>query len=290
MSLSSGAPEQLHGAQAALNTIGKPVEQIAWPLLNGVDDNVESVAPLTALKEQTGLQGDEIERLLLWHASRIALPQVPSLPVVPSVLRRLEQDLGQLHSLSGSLEARSYAFNRAAKIATLRRFPAGPMEWEISGIPRSFILQARFPANLRLLSFVTFKLKGWAPCFFMHVAPNPRNRALSIPKEVLRTYYRMAESLKLQPGILGILGHAWFHDPAAVRDSPQLETLNEPFLKEGGLITLLAPAPPASGVLEGNVQRREDYLAGKIQYRYGLAVWPRAAAIRWADTHPELES
>ena len=39
--------------------------------------------------------------------------------------------------------------------------------------------------------------------------------------------------------------------------------------------------------LEGNQQRKADYLAGKLAYRYGLALWPRAAAIRWADAHPE---
>ena len=164
------------------------------------------------------------------------------------------------------------------------------MEWEISGIPRSFFLQASFPANLRMLAFVTSRLGGLKPCFFMHVAPSPRNRALSIPKEVLRSYHQMARSMQLQPGVRALLAHAWFHDPAAVRDNRQLEVLNRPYVKHGGLITLLGPAPPSSGVLEGNAQRKEDYLAGKLQYKYGFAIWPRDAAIRWADEHPELAS
>jgi hypothetical protein len=187
-----------------------------------------------------------------------------------------------------SMTAGSYHFNRAAKMATLRRFPAGPMEWEVSGIPRSFFLQAAFPANLRFLAFVIFRLRGRAPCFFMHVAPSPRNRALSVPKEVLRSYYRMARSLQLQPGVRAFLAHAWFHDPAAVRDYPHLEVLSRPYVNHGGLITLLGPAPPSSGVLEGNAQRSADYLAGRVQYRYGFAIWPRDAAIQWADAHPEL--
>ena len=98
----------------------------------------------------------------------------------------------------------------------------------------------------------------------------------------------MARSLALQPGVRALLAHAWFHDPAAVRDQPHLEVLSRPYLEHGGLIVPLAPAPATSGVLEGNAQRRADYLAGKVEYRYGFAIWPRAAAIRWANAHPEL--
>lgn len=229
-----------------------------------------------------------MERLLLWIAARRALPRIPSLPVDKWVRGRLAQDLHDLHNLNVSMAAGSYHFDRAAKMATLRRFPAGPMEWELSGIPRSFFLQAAFPTNLRFLAFVIFRLGGRAPCFFMHVAPTPRNRALSIPKEVLRAYYRMARSLELQYDVRALLAHAWFHDPAAVRDYPHLEVLNRPYVKHGGLITSLGPAPASSGVLEGNAQRSADYLAGKVQYKYGFAIWPRDAAIRWADAHPEL--
>jgi len=267
-----------------MQRIGMRAEDVAWTLLQS-EENVE---PLIALKKKTGLEGDEVERLLLWHAARHSLPNVVSLPVDNSVKHRLEQDLGQLHAAKVSVLAGTYHFNRAARIATLRRFPAGPMEWELSGIPRSYFLRAAFPANLRLLAFVVSRLGGRAPCFFMHVAPAPRSRALSVPKEVLRSYYRMVRSLELQPDVRALLAHAWFHDPAAVRDYPQLEVLNRPYKDHGGLITLLGPAPPSSGVLEGNAQRSADYLAGKVRYQYGFAIWPRDAAIRWADANPEL--
>lgn len=267
---------------------GRHAESEAWKLLKRVGEDEASIAPLKKLKAEAVLNGDELERLLLWYATQRALDRVASLPIVGSVRTRLEQDLLQLTTTTNSLEAGSYSFNRAAKLATLRRFPAGPMEWEVSGIPRSYFLQAKFPENVRFLAFAIFRLRGLAPCFFMHVAPEPRNRALSIPKEVLRAYYRMVRSLELQPEIRGLLAHAWFHDPAAVRDNPQLEVLSRPYLDHGGLITLLAPAPLSSGVVIGNAQRRADYEARKIQYRYGFAMWPRSAALHWANDHPEL--
>jgi hypothetical protein len=280
----SEMPETLHRTDAALLRIGTRAEEAAWKLLS----NEANAGPIEALKKAAGAEGDEVERLLLWYASLQALPRIPSLPIDKWVREKLDQDLRQLHAMKGSMATGSYHFDRAAKMATLRRFPAGPMEWELSGIPRSYFLQAAFPANLRLLAFVTSRLRGLSPCFFMHVAPSPRNRGLSIPKEVLRAYYRMARSLQLQPEVRALLAHAWFHDPAAVRVHPHLEAINRPYVNHGGLITLLGPASPDSGVLERNAQRSADYLAGKVQYKYGLAIWPRDAAIRWADAHPEF--
>lgn len=285
MSLSPEMPETLQRTDQALQSVGTSARDTAWKLLH--DEG--TVGPLAALKKQAGLEGDEVERLLLWHAARQALPRVPALPVDKWVRTRLEQDLPQLHTLNVSMVAGSPHFDRAAKMATLRRFPAGPMEWEISGIPRSYFLQAAFPANLRFLAFVMFRVGGRIPCFFMHVAPAPRNRGLSVPKEVLRAYYRIIRSLQLQPNVRALVAKAWFHDPAAVRDHPQLRVLSEPYLDHGGLITTLGPADASSGVAEGNAQRAAAYQAREVQYNYGFAVWPRNAAIRWADAHSELE-
>lgn len=289
MSVFGPIPESLEQAEESVRQhAARDVEAEAWELLDHVNEDEASVAPVNKLKIDAGLDGDQLERLLLWYATQQALQQTLSLPIVSSVRTRLEQDLLQLPATTNSVKAGSYSFNRAAKLATLRRFPAGPMEWEVSGIPRSYFLQAKFPANLRFLAFAMLKLRGLTPCFFIHIAPAPRSRGLSIAKEVLRSYHRMSRSMELQPEIRGLLAHAWFHDPAAVRDNPQLEILNRPYLDHGGLITLLAPAPPSSGVMVGNAQRRADYEAGKIQYHYGFAVWPRAAALRWASEHPEL--
>ena len=287
MACDSQMPEALRKAEEALRRTGRNREDTAWELLHTVNENAASIQPLTNLKAEVGLHGDEMEKLLLWYAAQRALQHTANLRVVAAVRIRLEENLRTVHMLN-DVGAGTYALARAAKIATLRRFPAGPLEWEVSGIPRSYFLQARFPANLRFLAFALIRLKGLSPCFFLHVAPAPRNRALSVPKEVLRTYHRVVRSLERQPEIRGVLAHAWFHDPAAVRDNPQLDVLNRPFLDHGGLITLLAPAPASSGVVVGNAQRRADYEAGQIQYRYGFAMWPRAAALRWAELHPEL--
>jgi hypothetical protein len=291
MDLSCGIPEALVEIESILRKLGKPSGEIAWSILSGIGDRRSNTTEhILALKAAAKLNDDSLERLLIWQAGQQALPQVNSLPVESAVRKLLDRELLQLHEVRVDLGVNTYHFDRAAKIATLRRFPAGPMEWEISGIPRSWFLQARFPANARLLWFVASRLGGRGPCFFMHVAPHPRNRLLSVEKEVLASYYRIARSLELRPQMRALLASAWFHDPAAVRDYPHLEVLSRLYLNHGGFIATLGPAPASSGVLEGDARRKADYLAGKIQYRHGIAIWPRAAAIQWAKEHPDLAS
>ena len=285
-----GGSDLLGQAAARLREIGKPAEEIAWPLLLAQGDDDAGAKLVRELKAEAGLSGDgdAVERVLLRECIARALPKTAALPVEASVRTMLEKDLSQFVTSRTSLEAGTYLFNRAAKMATLRRFPAGPMEWEVSGIPRSWFLQAGLSGGVRLAAFVAAKLGGLKPCMFLHVGPHPRNRSLVLEREMFRTYYRLAKSLELQPELRAILACAWFHDPAAVRDHPHLEPVSRPYLQHGGLITPLGPAPPDSGVLEGNAQRRSDYLAGKVQYRMGFAIWPREAAVRWATDHPEL--
>lgn len=287
MNMSAELPEALRAANAALQGIGVSAENEAWSVLRRVNKK-GTAKRLVTLKKAAGLEGDNVERLLLWYAARKAVLQVASLPVDGQVRRQLDHDLHQLHAVNASVVNGSYQFMRAAKIATLRRFLAGPMEWEIDHIPRLSLFKTAFPENFRLLAFITQRVGGWAPCFFMHVAPTPRNRGLTVPKQVLRAYYQMARSLQLQPAVRALVAHSWFHDPTAVRDYPHLRVLSEPYIDHGGLIVRLDPASQSSGVLEGNYQRKADYVSGKVVYRYGLAIWPREAAIRWADAHTEL--
>lgn len=284
----SEIPEELREADHALKRIGRPAEQ-SWGLLSGVAEAANTQDSIQAIKSRSGaVDGDQVERLLLWHATQNALPRVEALPVHRSVKALLKQDLHGILSPKSSLETGSYEFVRAAKLATLRRFPAGPMEWEISGVPRRWLLQAPVADMPKLFYMIAAQLRGVRPCFFMHVAPKPRKRALVIEKEVLRAYYRMAWSLSLQEEIKGIIAAAWFHDPKAVKDNPHLEALNRPYRDFGGFLTTLGPAPADSGVLEGNSERKRQYEAGEIRYRIGLAIWPRSAALDWMRANPEL--
>jgi hypothetical protein len=162
------------------------------------------------------------------------------------------------------------------------------MDWEISGIPRSWLLQTQAKANaLRLSAFVASRLGGFKPLFFLHMGRKPRNRTLILEVEVMKMYHRVARAIQSQPDIRGLMAYGWFHDPAALAANPHLEWLNRPYRDEAGLLLNMGLADAASGVAEGNSARRKSLNDGTMSYRIGLAVWPRDAMLRWAAEHPE---
>jgi hypothetical protein len=264
-----------------------PLEATA--LLAAVEDNPSSHARILGLKQESGApsEGDSFERELLEKASAEASSRLSSLRVDESVKTFFRKDFADFARPSSRPRflAGTYGFAAACKIATLRRFPAGPMDWEMGGFPRSWLLKPSGLDRLRALWFLSTKTRGFAPMFFLHVASPPRNRLLVLEKEVDGMFQRIVHSLELQPEVKGILASAWFFDPRAVKENPHLEFLNRPF-RDGGLVVMMDPADPTSGVLDRNRERKDRFERGELGYRIGAAIWPRAAAIEWLRSQP----
>lgn len=258
--------------------------------------NPKTLEPVRALREEMrqagfSLPGDGFERMLLQQAAAFNEPRIESLPVHNSVRVRLREEF-RFYTQPGGKERfdiGGYLFTAGCYVVSLRRFPAGPMDWEVSGVSRSFLPRIPLKDLPRVGLFIARRLGGLSPLFLMHVARRPKNRSLLIEKEAMRAYYRMARSLEMQPSVRGIMADAWFHDPVAVVDNPHLACLSRPYLEAGGLITTAGLAGSDSGFLEHNSARKEQMEAGKLTYRRGLALWPRRQAIEWAERHPELE-
>lgn len=266
-------------------------------LVQGVTEKPKSQLAVQRLRDQVRAcgftkAGDAFERAFLACAAPETFPRIETLSVYEPVksLMRTEFEYYTSPPKPGSepIAIGTHAFAVACKTIALSRFPAGPLDWEISGFPRSWFLKIK-PGDLpRVLTFLLYRVRGLAPLFFIHVARSPKKRSLVIEKEVLRSYYRIARSLELQPKVKGILASAWFHDPAALEHYPHLEWLNRPYSEAKGLIVMGGPAPADSGFMDGNEERKERYLKGEIRFRMGIALWPRAAAIQWSNDHPEF--
>jgi hypothetical protein len=262
-------------------------------ILGNVQENPKTYDEIIKLKNNSGMgEGDTFERALLGIAADHVRGKICELPIYPPVMDALRSEFASWNRAKARdpILAGTYRFVIAAKMATLRRFPAGPMDWEISGMPRSWLLKVPKRDLARVARMIAFELGGFRPVFFMHVAPKPRQRALVIEREALKGYYQMARSLELQPEARGIMAHAWFHDQNAVKENPHLEGLNRPYREAGGLLTTIGKAGADSGMLERNAERARRLESGELNYKMGLAIWPRARAIEWAKQHPEFES
>jgi hypothetical protein len=111
-----------------------------------------------------------------------------------------------------------------------------------------------------------------------------------LEREALKAYYRMAQSMALQPDVKGLIASSWLHSPDTFEVSPHLSWLNRVFLEHGAVVATMGPASPDCGVLTRNLERQRAYTEGRFAPTVGLVVWPRREMLQWAANHPELES
>jgi hypothetical protein len=222
-----------------------------------------------------------------------ALHRLPRLAVAPAVKARLcEVFRGFCDRPRADDDPRfrpdlSFHGCALAACATLSRFPAGQLDWQVSGLPRSYLL--RMPARdlPRVLRTVLFGLRGLRPCYVAHMGVR-RYPLLFVEAESHRSYHRMAQSMVLQPQVRGLLMEAWFHSPETLRVSPHLGWTNRTPLANGATLTDLGPAPAHAGFLTGSPERERLYERGEYRPTVGLVIWPRPALLAWAAAHPEF--
>ena len=116
-----------------LNNSGAPCARLVAEVI----ETPESQAIVADWKEKTRaagieLEGDAFERGLLRQAAADFEPRIGSLPIPESVKKLLGEEFS-LYTKSArgaSIEVGSYPFVTACKTISLRRFPAGPMDWD----------------------------------------------------------------------------------------------------------------------------------------------------------------
>lgn len=233
-----------------------------------------------------------LERLLILRAVARSIGRVSALPVSDAVKTLFYEEF-MLYARPDARRAPLLAigqggFTAACEVATLRRFPAGQLHWNLSGLPRRMLLDVPPPLIPRTLAFVAWRMHGFAPAFFSHVNGLRRNRFVWLEEESNRSYYRMATSLDAQPRTLGLVTRSWFHDPELAATSPHLAWTNRVILENGGFVVRAGEAGPDEGFLSNNEARRRAYETGQYRPHLGLVLWPRDEMMAWARRNPGL--
>jgi hypothetical protein len=234
--------------------------------------------------------GGAFERFLVVAAARDAVDSLDALPVDERVRELFCQNF-RMYAAGTTPEP--FDLSRASfvamgRLATLSRFPAGQLDWEVCGIPRPWLFKVPWSRFPRLVSAIAFELRGFGPAFFSHINPNRRNQGILLERESLRAYHRMARSMELQPEIRGLITASWLHSPDTFAISPHLKWLNDVFLQSGGHVFRLGRADVESGVFHRSPERRQAYDAGTFKPTEALIVWPREAMLAWAAGHEDL--
>lgn len=267
-----------------------------YRLLSAVTENPASVESLKALRESLRLSEEavatgEFERQLLLRGMRSSESRLATYPVDDSVKRLFADEVRAVESPSPAAQSRfdltKNIFVALAKIATLRRFPAGQMTWEVSGIPRSWLPKVP-PQSLPQVARYLVKLGGLGPAFVPHLNAMRKDRAALVERETNRSWYRMAQSLRLQPHIRGLVASSWLHSPDTMRVSPHMTGFSRALLDNGALLIRHHRADLDCGVFYRSPERKKLYEDGQFIPTHGMVIWPRKEMLAWADAHPEL--
>jgi len=236
-----------------------------------------------------GVPQGSFERFVLAHAALGSSTELESAPVAPAVKRLAWSGLSRFVDGRAGVDLSENRFVALCKIATARRFPAGQFDWERSGLPRTWLGRIRpLSALTEVLSIVTLQWRAFSPAFFIHLAVTYPVRAL-LEREALKSYYRMAQSMALQPDVHGLIASSWLHSPDTFAVSPHLAWLNRVFKENGAVVAAMGAAPPDCGVLAQSVERERAFAEGRFKPTMGLIVWPRREMLAWAAAHPELD-
>lgn len=275
-----------------LSSIGQYAEPAAaFHLLSQVTMHQSGdILPALCTSTEPDSQSGTVERALLMLAAQYAAPQVPSLPIADSVKELFAEEFELFANPTpawvSAFRCDNVRFREMARVATLRRFPAGQFQWEATALPRSWLFETR--QVFSLLRYVLFKLGGFSPLWELHLNELRKNRRMLLEKEGKLSYYRAAKSLERQPEVKGIMQVAWLFSESTAEISPHLAWLRTVPQSGGALVVDLGPAPEDSGFLTGSVERRKKYEEGSFRPRTGCLVWPRKELVAWADQHPEL--
>jgi hypothetical protein len=278
---------------SALDRRGSSLDQCVT-YVSSVTMQPETVQPLASIKadlERSGLDlaDARFERCVLTAAALRSIERLDQVPVSESVKALCCDLYVRLHQRRPSLDLTHHRFVELSKIATLRRFPAGQFDWEPSGLPRSWLPKIRpMPALCRTLHLIAIRMRRFGPAFFIHMGVGGKNYML-LEREAERSYYRVAQSMALQPRTIGLITASWLFSPDTFAISPHLAWLHRVFRENGAVLATIGPTDPGCGVLHRSPERKRAYDEGRLKPTLGLVIWPREEMLAWAGTRPDLE-
>lgn len=277
---------------AELRVTDESLREIVGRVSHGPRDQDEVLALRARVVTGDDADSGRFEQYALLRAALAAVDGVPALPVPAAVHQLLYDEFTWLTRPQPAerrwLVAGSYEFSALCKLVTLRRFPAGQMHWEVAGLARSSLWRVRFRDFLRLIRGIV-RLGGFGPTINPHLAWRRRQIVLS-EREHYRSLALMAQALELQPSLRGFVAEAWFYSPDSVAASPHLAWAPKLFHDWDGVLVVTGAAGKESGVFERGQTRERMAREGRFRPTLGLAIWPRAAMLRWAAHYAETTS
>jgi hypothetical protein len=170
-------------------------------------------------------------------------------------------------------------------ICMLRIIPAGMQIVNLFRLPGALFYKSSLRQWLAWVRLV-IQMGGISPFYEMHAhAADTKSMLEYSPAGYVQLFRRVAELLRRNPEVKGVVETGWLCDPALEEISPELSYVRAVVVENGGRIFLAGPCS-AAGIHDATVfssTRKRLYEEGKYLPKEYALVWPRKELLAWAD-------
>lgn len=213
---------------------------------------------------------------------RLALPEAVRTSY-PRILERIAR--GLIPVPNAAYVAAGGDFERDLRLASQLSVPMNASRHmdRSSFIDHSFYRGQGKAQNLRSLMFLVLRLRGLGPLFRVHI--DERDLADFSDAGWEQCYLRIAEMLRLNPAVKGVVGTSWTLDPQLDGISPRLTHPRRQHVAHGAFLHCDGPGEIHTRRATGtSATRRRLYEEGKYRPACYTFVWPRQDVLEWAAT------
>ena len=198
---------------------------------------------------------------------------------------RIEQELDTAGDEHYDLERQ--AMRCDFRIVGFGRIPVGLHHIEVGGVPRRLLWSGGVTQAVKLAALLG-RAGGRAPFYVSHFTHGIKPRAFLMlyNRQSQAEWHRnVAECLRLNANVRGLLATSWWYDPQLARVSPHLAFLREGSLAHGALLLRAGTTDGARQDALANSPARQRLHEDGSYVPVGYAVvWTRAALLRWAES------
>jgi hypothetical protein len=270
-----------------------------FDLLNKHDKDPLPVAVLMGMKKplpaelaKTGV----VERYAVLNALSVSSLRIVSMPLPDTIKRYYATLCAEIaageHQWKSQfdVEGDPERFLDIAELATLRRFPAGALNFAFERLAPLRVMLSVHPLSLPSYLYKrAISMPFTKPSIGPHVNYGRKGSLILQRIDFERSLWLMAKTTEMNPKANGINGSSWFHSKTAGDVFPHLGWIREIYADGGAYLVDTFPAEPDGyGFAHNSRKRQVLFDRGEFCPRQTAFFWSRDDFLDWASRHPEL--
>jgi hypothetical protein len=218
-------------------------------------------------------------------------PRIDTLAVPDTMKALVRREYARIEKVlerapDDDLDLKRHTIRCDFRIVGFGRIPAGVEHIEMGGVPRSLLWKGGAAQALRVARALG-DARGASPFYSAHLTHGIKPWAflMAYNPDTLVTWHRnVADCLRMNPRIRGLIASSWWYDPAMARVAPHLAFLREGSLAHGAILaTAGSTAGSRAFAIANSPERAQLVSSGEYNPASFSVIFTRQALLRWAD-------